>query len=85
MPVVWPPANMKRHTGVGAVPPLLVSVQKEVADIQLRGDDSGCIVARVQGEMAEDDDMFGLYQNISTTSEGRYLSPVQVNPPAKAK
>ena len=71
MPVVWPPANMKRHTGVGAVPPLLVSVQKEVADIPLRGDDSGCIVARVQGDTDEVSATSGSYQKISTTSEGR--------------
>ena len=71
MPVVWPPANMKRHTGVGEVPPLLVSVQKEVADIQLRGVDSGCIVARVQGDTDPVSAMSGLYQKISTTSEGR--------------
>ena len=85
MPVVWPPANMKRHTGVGAVPPLLVSVQKEVADIQLRGDDSGGITARVHGEMAEVSPMSGLYQKMSMTSERRLLLLVQVKPPAKAK
>ena len=71
MPVVWPPANMKRHTGVGEVPPLLVSVQKEVADIQLRGVDSGGIVARVQGDTDPVSVTSGLYQKISTTLETR--------------
>jgi hypothetical protein len=70
LPRNWPPANMKRHTGVGVVPPLLISVQMEVADIQLRANASGCITARVQGEMAEDSPTSGSYQKMSTTLEG---------------
>jgi hypothetical protein len=70
LPRNWPPANMKRHTGVGVVPPLLVSVQKEVADIQLRAYVSGGITARVQGETDEDSATSGLYQKMSTTLEG---------------
>ncbi len=64
LPSNWPPANMKRHAGVGVVP------QKEVADIKLRAFVSGGITARVQGETDADSATSGLYQKMSTTLEG---------------